>query len=165
MYLRKHKQPYVVQHASCSCSLNLGVQIGDSLTESVRLILVQKWRAFQPLMAGEVEGPAKHLTPQGTMWGLRSRSSKLDLQSHPVASIEDVPERHRSPLMRQELLHPVSPALVEKDWMSTACPGLPQEEAWGKEDLFPICLVQSSQVSLWKASELMLGLKLEEWAV
>ncbi len=34
MYLRKHKQPYVVQHASRSCSLNLGVQIGDSLRVS-----------------------------------------------------------------------------------------------------------------------------------
>lgn len=71
VYLRKHKQPYVVQHASRSCSLNLGMQIGDSLTELVCLILVQKRRAFRPLMAEEVEGPEKHLTLQG----IRSRLS------------------------------------------------------------------------------------------
>lgn len=169
VYLRKHKQPYVVQHASRSCSLNLGVQIGDSLTELVRLILVQKRRAFQPLMAAEVEGPEKHLTLQG----LRCRLSNLSqlrgfvcLYSHPVASIdEEVPECHRSFPVRQDILQAVSLALVGKDRTSAACPELPPVEAWGKEDLFPICQVQRSQVSLWKAWKLMLGLKLEERVV
>lgn len=90
----------------------------------------------------------------------------MSLYSHPVASIDEkVTECHRLFLVSQDLLQAVSLALDGKDWTSTSCPERPPEEAWGKEDLFPICQVRSDQVSLWKACELMLGVKPEEQVV